>query len=84
MFYFLRILFHFLLQLEDGIDYLHIYNGGSDHSEMVTNLTGQMNEITVDITTISIPGNQMFVVFHTNEHIIRKGFHALILESKYF
>ena len=51
---------------------------------MVTNLTGQMNEITVDITTISIPGNQMFAVFHTNEHTIRKGFHALILESKYF
>ena len=33
---------------------------------------------------ISIPGNQMFVVFQTNEEIVHKGFHALIIESKYF
>ena len=80
MVYFLRISFYFYyLQLEDGIDYLHIYNGGSDYSEMVAKLTGQIND-----TTISIAGNQMFVVFHTNEDIIRKGFHALIMESKYF
>ena len=32
---------------------------------------------------ISIPGNQMFVVFQTNDNIVRKGFHALIIESKY-
>ena len=69
----------FLLQLEDTNDYLDIYNGGSDNSEMVAMLTGQMND-----TTISISGNQMFVVFKTNHEIISKGFHALILESKYF
>ena len=46
---------------------------------MVANLTGQMND-----TTISISGNQMFVVFQTNSEIVRKGFHALIMESKYF
>ena len=67
----------FLLQLEDTNDYLDIYNGGSDDSEMVAKLTGAMND-----TTISIPGNQMFVVFKTNNEIVRKGFHALILESK--
>ena len=68
----------FLLQLEDTNDYLGIYNGGSDDSEIVANLTGQMND-----TTISISGNQMFVVFKTNHEIVAKGFHALILESKY-
>ena len=44
---------------------------------MVENATGIMND-----TKISIPGNQMFVVFHTNEEIVRKGFHALIMEGK--
>ena len=68
----------FLLQLEDGIDFLSIHNGGSDDSEMVAKLTGQMND-----TKIAIPGNQMFVVFNTNEEIVRKGFQALIMESKY-
>ena len=37
----------------------------------------------MDETNISIPGNQMFVVFNTNEVNVRKGFHALIIESKY-
>ena len=67
----------FLLQLEDINDYLSIHNGGSDNSEMVANLTGQMND-----TKISISGNQMFLVFKTNNEIVSKGFHAMILESK--
>ena len=46
---------------------------------MVAKVTGQRND-----TISSIPGNQMFVAFHTNEKIDRKGFHALIIESKYF
>ena len=46
---------------------------------MVEILTGQMND-----TKISVSGNQMFVVFQTNNEIIAKGFHALIMESKYF
>ena len=69
----------FLLQLEDTNDFLEIYNGGSDDSEMVANLTGLMND-----TKISISGNQMFLVFKTNNEIVSKGFHALIIESKYF
>ena len=68
----------FLLQLEDGKDFLIIRNGGSDDSEIAANLTG-----TKDETKIAISGNQMFVVFHTNEEIVRKGFQALIMESKY-
>ena len=67
----------FLLQLKDINDYLSIHNGGSDNSEMVANLTGQMND-----TKISISGNQMFLVFKTNNEIVSKGFHAMILESK--
>ena len=46
---------------------------------MVAKLTGQMND-----TTISVSGNQMFLVFKTNNEIVRKGFHALIIESKYY
>ena len=69
----------FWLQLEATNDYLSIHNGGSDDSEIVANLTGQMND-----TKISISGNQMFLVFQTNNEIVRKGFHALIMESKYF
>ena len=60
-------------------DFLRIHNGGSYDSEMVAMLTGQMND-----TKISISGNQMFVVFKTNHEIVAKGFHALIMESKYF
>ena len=64
--------------MEDTNDFLDIYNGGSDDSEMVARLTGQMND-----TIISISGNQMFLEFKTNNEIVCKGFHALIMESKY-
>ena len=46
---------------------------------MIAKLTGQIND-----TKVSTPENQMFVVFHTNEEIVRKGFHALIIESMNF
>ena len=68
----------FLLQMEDTNDFLSIHNGGSDDSEMVTNITGQIKD-----TKVSTSGNQMFVVLHSNEEIVRKGFHAMIMESKY-
>ena len=44
---------------------------------MVAKFTGEMND-----TKISVQGNQIFLVFHTNKDIVRKGFHALIMESK--
>ena len=69
----------FLLQLEDTKDFLSIHNGGNENSEIVERLTGQMNN-----TTISISGNQMFLVLKTNNEIVSKGFHALIIESKYY
>ena len=34
--------------------------------------------------TISVSGNQMFVVFKTNKDTVAKGFHAFIIESKYY
>ena len=46
---------------------------------MVAKLTGKIND-----TKISISGNQMLLVFITNHKIIAKGFHALIIESKYY
>ena len=46
---------------------------------MIAKLTGQMND-----NKLSITGNQMFLVFQTNNEIVRKGFHALIKEGKYY
>ena len=60
----------------DEKDFLSIHNGGSDNSEMVAKLIGQIND-----SIISITGNQMFLVFQTNNEIVRKGFHAFIIES---
>ena len=65
------------MQLEYSNDFISIHDGGSDDSKMIGKLTGQIND-----TTISIPHNQLFVTFHTNEAIVMKGFHALIIESK--
>ena len=76
-FHFSIIFGFFLLQLEDDKDFLSIHNGGSNYSEMVARLSGQIND-----TKIAIPGNQMFMVFNTNEGIVRKGFNALIIERK--
>ena len=64
------------VQYYSNLDFLTIHDG--DISEIVGMLTGQIND-----TQISIPGNQMLVVFHTNEEIVKKGFYALIMESKY-
>ena len=63
--------------MEDGKDFLSIYNGGSSDSEIVAQLTGTMDDF-----KMSIPRNQIFVVFHTNEDNVRQGFQALIMESK--
>ena len=68
-----------MIQLEDGKDFLSIHNGGSSESGIVAKLTGKMNEFET-----SISGNQMFVLFHTDEENIRQGYHALIMESKCF
>ena len=66
------------MQVEDGKDYLNIYDGGSDDSELVESLTGEL-----DNKKISVQGNQMFLVFYTNNENVREGFQALIIESEY-
>ena len=80
----LGLLFHVvytiqLLQIDDGNDFLIIYNGGSEKGEMIEKLTGKLNK------TISILGNQIFVVLNTNETITRqRSFNVKILESMFF
>ena len=41
-------------------------------------MTGKMNG-----ASISIQGNQMFVVFDTNEEIVKKGFNASIIQGNH-
>ena len=62
--------------MEDGKDFLTVYEGGSNQGQIVETLTGKKNE-----TNISIPGNQMYVVFHANGEITKTGFSAIIIES---
>ena len=39
----------FFLQVEDGKDYLNIYDGGSDDSELVESLTGELESLTGEL-----------------------------------
>ena len=67
------------MQIDDGNDFLIIYNGGSEKGEMIEKLTGKLNK------TISILGNQIFVVLNINETITRqRSFNIKILESMFF
>ena len=64
------------MQIEDGKDFLNIYNSSSEKGEMMTQLTGKINQ------TISIFGNQMFAVLHIDEACIGpRRFNIKILES---
>ena len=54
-----------------------IYDGGSEHAEVIDNLNGAMNG-----TKISTPRNQIFVVFHTNANNGSIRLHAAVIESK--
>ena len=67
------------MQIDDGNDFLIIYNGGSEKGEMIEKLTGKVNK------TISLLGNQIFVVLNSNETITRqRSFNVKILESMFF
>ena len=66
-------------QLEYGFDYLKIYNGGNDYSNQIAELTGIYNR-----TKVSIPRNQMFIVFDTNNSTTKKGFKAFIHEHSMY
>ena len=66
------------IQIEKGLDYIKIYDGGSQYSEVVANLSGIYNQ-----TKVSIPGNQVFINFEVNSKFNNKikGFNAFILEK---
>ena len=67
-----------IIQIEKGLDYIKIYDGGSQFSEVVANLSGIFNQ-----TKVSIPGNQVFINFEVNSISDNKikGFNAFILEK---
>ena len=68
-----------LFQLEDGKDFLTLYEGGSNQGQLIESLTGKKNEPYI----ISLSRNQMCVVFHADGEITNKGFSARIVESMY-
>ena len=70
----LIIFINFLKQIHSGFDYLEIYDGGSEYSDLMANMTGMHNQ-----TKISVPGNQMFITFESNSTTFaKKGFRAFI------
>ena len=61
-------------QLQDGFNSLKVYDGGSKHSDLIKSITGTDRNFKV-----SIPRNQMFVVYETTSS--KGGFNASILEN---
>ena len=58
--------------------YFMIYDGGSEHAEIIGNLNGAMNK-----TKITTPRNQIFVVLDTNEkNNSSLRLYATVLRSK--
>ena len=58
--------------------YLKIYDGGSEHAEIIGNLNEAIND-----TKISTPRSQIFVVLDTNEeNNPRVRLNATVLKSK--
>ena len=51
----------FEIQINVDAGYLKIYDGGSEHADIIGNLNGAIND-----TKISTPRNQIFVVLHRN------------------
>ena len=59
-----------------GHDYIRVYDGGSNHSDLIKSMTGIYRN-----TIVSIPGNQMFLTFETSSTVAKRGFKASILEN---
>ena len=59
-----------------GHDYLRVYDGGSNHSDLIEDMTGTYsNKIVIS------PRNQMFIEFDTTSIVAKRGFKASILEN---
>ena len=65
------------IQVEDEKGYFTFHEGGNDKGKIFANMTGKKN----GKEEISIPGNQMFVVFHTNGDTVKVNYSAEIVES---
>ena len=66
--------------MEVDAGYFIIYDGGSEHAEIIGNLNEAING-----TKISTPRNQIFVVLHTNgnnNEFVRLN--ATVIKSKLF
>ena len=65
-------------KIEKGQDYIKIYDGGSQYSEVVENLSGIYNQ-----TKVLVPSNQVFISFEVNSKIDNenKDFMAYIIEK---
>ena len=55
------------------MDYIKIFEGGSEYQDHIKNFTGIHKQ-----TNVSVPGNQMFVKFETTSKVATKGFKAFI------
>ena len=59
-----------------GHDYIRVYDGGSNHSDLIKSMTGDHS-----YTKVSSPRNQMFIEFETTSIVAKRGFNASILEN---
>ena len=61
----------FPIQLEDNKDFLTIYNGSNDDTDMIAKMTGKMNE-----SEVSIQGNhnQLLVVLQQMKILVGMAF----------
>ena len=71
--------YFFEIQIEADAGYLTIYDGGSEHAEIIGNLNGAMND-----TKMSTPRNQIFVVLDTNgKNNASMRLNTTVIKSKY-
>ena len=64
---------HSIKQLDQ--DYLKIYDGGSEYSDLIANITGVYSQTKVDISR-----NQMYIILETHSSNSKRGFKAIIQE----
>ena len=63
-------------QLESGYDSIKVYDGGNKNSDLIKSMTGTYRN-----KKVSVPRNQMLVVFETTSTHAKRGFKASILEN---
>ena len=66
--------YSFIIQLEKNNDYIIFYDGISEKSKVIYNLTGEINE-----TYILSSKRNMFIVYYRKNDNIDKGFEAKIM-----